>query len=176
MKLEEKRILSVKDIVKIGMLAAMCVIMTSLKVPFGADAMVHLGTACVFLIGILFGGVYAGFAAAVGSAFFDLLMGFSPYTLWSFVIKGFAGFLVGAISHGIWPQAIASEKWLGRALLGMIMAGLCTLGGYLLAWWYVTGSLTIAISYMPSSLMTSTAGLIVALIVAPLLRKKLNRF
>ena len=172
MEFEKKRVLKVNDIVKIGMLAAMCVIMTSIKVPFGAEAMVHLGTACIFLIGILFGGIYAGFAAAIGSGFFDLLMGFSPYTLWSFCIKGIAGLLVGIIAHGLWPQQILNG-WLKKALLGMVIAAIWTLGGYLLAWWYVTGSLTIAISYIPSSIMTSTAGFIVALIVAPVLRKKI---
>ncbi|WP_418626547.1 ECF transporter S component [Anaerosinus sp.] len=172
MGFEKNRVLKVNDIVKIGMLAAMCAIMTSIKVPFGADAMVHLGTACVFLIGILFGGIYAGFAAAIGSGFFDLLMGFSPYTLWSFFIKGIAGFLIGTIAHGLWPQK-TFDGWLKKALLGMVIAAIWTLGGYILAWWYVTGSLTIAISYIPSSIMTSTAGFIVAVVVAPVLRKKI---
>ena len=109
---------------------------------------------------------------SIGSGFFDLLMGFSPYTLWSFFIKGIAGFLIGTIAHGLWPQK-TFDGWLKKALLGMVIAAIWTLGGYILAWWYVTGSLTIAISYIPSSIMTSTAGFIVAVVVAPVLRKKI---
>ena len=39
--------------------------------------MVHLGTAFLYTIAIIFGGVYAGLAGAIGSAFFDMMMGFS---------------------------------------------------------------------------------------------------
>lgn len=169
------RKLELRDMVMIGTLAAICVIATSIKIPFGAGAMVHLGTAAVFLIGILFGGIYAGLAAAIGSAFFDLLLGFSPYTLWSFVIKGTAGFTVGMVARGLWPEMIVGPKWLFRACLGMALSASCTLGGYVIAWWAVTGSISVAIGNMPSSLLTSGVGFGVAMLIAPKLRKILHR-
>ena len=83
------RKLNVKDVAYISVLAALCVLATFIKIPFGSGAMAHLGTGMVFTSGILFGGVYAGWAAAIGSAFYDLLLGFSPYTFWSFFINLF---------------------------------------------------------------------------------------
>ena len=59
------RSLNVKDLAYISVLAALCVLATFIKIPFGSGAMVHLGTGMVFTSGILFGGVYAGWAAAV---------------------------------------------------------------------------------------------------------------
>ena len=60
------RRLNVKDVAYISVLAALCVLATFIKIPFGSGAMVHLGTGMVFTSGILFGGVYAGWAAAIG--------------------------------------------------------------------------------------------------------------
>ena len=91
--MNENHRFDIRDTVTIGVLAGMCAIATSIKIPLGIGAMVHLGTAFMFTVAIMFGGVYAGLSAAIGSAFFDLLMGFSPYTPWSFFIKGIAGFI-----------------------------------------------------------------------------------
>jgi uncharacterized membrane protein len=177
-KMQETRKFSVRDVIYVGVLAALCALATSIKIPFGVGAMVHLGTAVLFTTALTFGGVYAGLAGAIGSAFFDLLMGFSPYTLWSFVIKGIAGLIAGTVATGLWPSAEglkSSSYSFVRAALGCVLAAAWTLGGYIVAWSKVTGSLTVAFSNMPSSLMTSSAGLIVALVVAPKLRKALNR-
>ena len=173
--MNNKHTMNIKDIVYIGMFAAMCAIATSIKIPFGVGAMVHLGTAFLYTIAIIFGGVYAGLAGAIGSAFFDMMMGFSPYTLWSFIIKGMAGLIAGVVAKGLWPDAVPGGKPVFvRALLGCLLAAAWTLGGYIIAWWQVTGSLAIAFGNMPSSLLTSGVGLVVALILAPKLRKMLN--
>ena len=168
--MSQKRKFDLRDMVSIGVLAAMCTIATSIKVPFGVGAMVHLGTGFLFTTGIVFGGLYAGLAGAIGSAFFDLLMGFSPYTIWSFIIKGIAGLIVGVVAKGFWPDR-QQEKWLFRAIAGCIAGAAWTLGGYLVAWSQVTGSMAVAIGNIPSSLMTSTAGFLVAMGLAPKLRK-----
>lgn len=159
--------LNTKDIVYIAVLAAICMIGTFIKVPFGAGAMVHLGSGMIFLSGILFGGVYAGFAGAIGSAFFDLLLGFSPYTLWSFVIKGIAGYIVGMIALGAYRKTGSSFKKVGfvRATIACFVAALWTAFGYFFAWWFVTGSKAVAVSYLPASYMTSIAGFIVAILL-----------
>ncbi|WP_346355456.1 ECF transporter S component [Azotosporobacter soli] len=172
----DKRSFTVRDMTYVGILAALCIAGTMIKIPLGTGAMVHLGTAVVFTSGILFGGVYAGLAAAIGSAFFDLLMGFSPYTVWSFVIKGGAGLIVGTVAKGLWPESSGSnEKWLLRAVFGCLLAAAWTLGGYVAAWTQVIGSFTVALGNMPASLLTSTAGFIVAMALAPKLRKAIKR-
>ena len=171
--MQEQRKFGIRDMVFAGLLAAMCAIGTTIKIPLGVGAMVHLGTAMIFTTAIVFGGVYAGLAGAIGSALFDLLMGFSPYTMWSFVIKGSAGLIAGTVARGLWPGR-AQKKWLGRAVLGCVLAAAWTLAGYIVAWWQVTGSWAVAMGNIPASLLTSSAGLIVALIIAPKLRKVLG--
>ena len=176
----DRRKLTIQDIVSIGALASMCAIATAIKIPVGIGATVHLGTAFMFTVAMTFGGLYAGLSAAIGSAFFDLLMGFSPYTPWSFAIKGTAGLIAGLIAHGLWPQenfaAGAASPWsLVRAIIGCIAAALWTLAGYILAWRQVTGSLSVALANIPASLLTSVVGLIISLLLAPRLKKALRR-
>jgi uncharacterized membrane protein len=79
----------------------------------------------------------------------------------------------------MWPSPVRlgereSNGWIWRALLGCILAAAWTLGGYIAAWWQVTGSLAIAAANIPSSLMTSGVGLVVAMILSPKLRKNVN--
>lgn len=168
--MEKSRKFTTRDMVFAGVLASICTVATTIKIPLGVGAMVHLGTAAIFTTAIVFGGVYAGLAGAIGSALFDLIMGFSPYTLWSFFIKGGAGLIAGTVAKGLWPVPPQSG-WLLRALFGCVLAAAWTLGGYILAWWQVTGSLAVAMGNIPASLLTSVAGLVVALILSPKLRK-----
>lgn len=106
----QQRKIELRDIVIIGMLAAICVIATTIKIPYGHGAMVHLGTAAIFTIGIVFGGVYAGLAAAIGTAFFDLMMGFSPYTIWSFFIKERRGLSWAMFQRGYGLRILCQNK------------------------------------------------------------------
>lgn len=162
---------SVRDVAIIGMLAALHTLSIMIKIPYGQGAMVHLGTAAVFTFAIVFGGKYAGPAGAIGAAFFDLLMGFSPYTIWSFFIKGIAGFLAGTIAHS------GSQKGasIPRNLLACLIAAAWTLAGYLLAWTVVLGSFTAAVMNIPSSLMSSGVGMLIGIPLGATLRITLKK-
>lgn len=169
---------TIKDMVFISVLAAMCVIATFIKIPFGSGAMVHLGTAMVFTSGILFGGVYAGLGAAIGSAFYDLLMGFSPYTLWSFIIKGGAGFIVGLIATGMWPNSRGNGQSSGivRNVFACFVGAMWTLLGYILAWWAIIGSFTVALTNITASLLTSAVGFVVTMLIYPRLKLYVGKY
>lgn len=160
-----------RDLAIIGMLSALCTVSIMIKIPYGNGAMVHLGTAAIFTFAIVFGGRYAGFAGAIGAAFFDLIMGFSPYTIWSFFIKGAAGFVAGSIAH--------SGKNRGNNILknivGCICAAAVTLGGYLIAWTAVLGRFEAAVANIPSSIISSTVGLVAAIPLAAVLQVALKK-
>lgn len=164
--------MNTRSMVTIGMLAGLCVVCTFIKIPFGAGAMVHLGSAFIFTAAGVFGGVYVGMAAALGTALYDLLMGFSPYTLWSFVIKGIAGLIVGYMAIGWYPNR--TNYSFVKHLVGVILATLWTLAGYVLAWWLVIGSWSVALANIPASLLTSLVGLLAAVFLTPILRKAMS--
>ncbi|HZJ82611.1 MAG TPA: ECF transporter S component [Clostridia bacterium] len=163
---------TVRDIVIIGMLASLCIVATTIKIPYGTGAMVHLGSAAIFTSAILFGGVRGGMAGAIGSGLFDLIMALSPYTLWSFFIKGIAGLIVGSIAHG----GHADGSSVIRNIIACILGALWTLAGYILAWTLVIGNFQVAIVNIPSSLMTSAVGILVAIPLSVALRKALIKY
>ncbi len=166
--MQKKQQFTTKRITTIGMLAAMVVISTMIKIPYGNGAMVHLGSAAIFTAGLVFGSFNAGLAGAIGSAFYDLFMGLSPYTLWSFVIKGAAGYTVGYIYH---HKII--ENRLYKAITACLVAAIITLIGYFVAWSFVAG-MPAAVTNIPSSLISSGVGTVVAMPLSTLLRSALK--
>ncbi|MGL4737169.1 MAG: ECF transporter S component [Cellulosilyticaceae bacterium] len=168
-----------KDLVIIGLLAAICTVATYIKIPVGTGAFVHLGSAAIFASAILFGGVKGGLAGAIGSGFFDLLGGFSPYTLWSFVIKGVAGLIIGSVAtNKSIKKAVNGRVCLGLALnvFATLLGAIWTLAGYLVAWTVVIGSWEAAVGNIMASVMSSAVGMAVGIPLAMALRKPLARY
>ena len=149
---------SIKDLVSTAMLIALVVLSTFIKIPLGG-AMVHLGSAAIFIGGILFGPKKAAIAGALGSFIFDLLIGQGAYTLWSLIIKGLAGYVTGKIA---WAGE-ARGKSIFKNILAVVFAAIVTLIGYEIAWAVVSGSIEFAIANIPASLLTSGLGALVAL-------------
>lgn len=162
---------TVRDIVMIGMLSAICTIAITIKIPYGNGAMVHLGSAALFTTAIIFGRTYGGFAGAFGAAIFDVIMGFSPYTLWSFFIKGIAGFIVGSVAH----SGGAGGKSVLRNVIAVLAGAAWTLVGYLGAWTAVIGKFEAAVANAPSSLISSGVGLAIAIPLSLTLGKALEK-
>jgi len=163
--------LKIRDIVIIGMLSALHAVSILIKIPYGSGAMVHLGTAAFFTFALLFGRVYGGFSGGLGAALFDAFMGFGPYTIWSFVIKGIAGYIVGSIAHSRGMRG----KSVPLNFAGCLLAAVWTLGGYVMAWTVVLGSFSAALANSPSSLISSGVGMAVALPLAMTLRVILTK-
>ena len=97
------------------------------------------------------GGFYAGLAGAIGSGIFDLIMGHSQYTLFSIVIKGLAGVIVGVLTVGWRPSIPARSISTPRILLAMLVGAIWTAAGYFVAWWVVLDSYIAAVTRLPAS-------------------------
>ena len=187
-KIKGKNTFTTKDLVITALLAALCTVATYIKVPAGNGAMVHLGSAAIFTAGILFGGKKAGFAGAIGSALFDIIGGFSPYTLWSFVIKGICGLLVGFIAHSKGSNAVMKKLISGKSgvaagilevvknLIAVLVGAAWVLAGYLSAWTVVLGSFEAAMGNAIFSILTSVVGIIIAIPLTLALKKPLAKY
>jgi len=69
-----------------------------IRVPF-TGGYIHLGDSMVFLSGLLLGPFFGAFAAGVGSAFADLLGGYTMWIIPTLIIKSIMAFVVGIIIH-----------------------------------------------------------------------------
>ena len=157
--------LKTRDIVYIGFIAALCAVATTIRIEIPGGAMVHLGSAALFTSSILFGGLYGGLGAAIGSALFDLFGGHTQYIVFSFFMT--AGYLPPSITK---PTASFT-----RILIALIIGTIWTAFGYFLAWWFVLESAAVAASKIQYSLITSAAGIVVAIILTPKLQSVVRR-
>lgn len=168
--------LAAKDVIYVGLLSALCAIATVINIPVPGGAMVHMGSAALFTSSILFGGLYGGLAGAIGSGLFDLVMGHSAYTVFSILIKGLAGLIVGCIATGYRPpKSLTPTASLWKITVALAVGTIWTAFGYFLAWWFVLKSVTVAFGNIPFSLITSAAGIVVAIILTPKLQKIVRR-
>ena len=161
--------LKTRDIVYIGFIAALCAVATTIRIEIPGGAMVHLGSAALFTTSILLG-------AAIGSALFDLFGGHTQYIVFSFFIKGIAGLIVGSMTAGYLPPSITKPNAsFMRILVALIIGTIWTAFGYFLAWWFVLESAAVAASKIQYSLITSAAGIVVAIVLTPKLQKVVRR-
>lgn len=108
--MNEKSKFTVKQIVAIGLMAALVFVGTNLriKIPIGLDGtMLHLGNVFCLLSGLLFGGLPGGLAAGIGSALFDLTSEYASEAWITFINKFFMGLVAGLLAYKGFGKGIA---------------------------------------------------------------------
>lgn len=155
----------IQTVVYMGVAAALCAAATFILIPGPNGALIHLGSAAIYTVAVVFGKRIGAVGGGIGSMLFDALVGFSGYTLFSLVIKGGAGYLVGHLTEK------DKNPTRLRILFATVAASLWTLVGYIVAWRAVIGSWAAAFANTPFSLMTSALGIVVAVAAAPKLRE-----
>jgi len=124
----------------------------------------NFGDVVIFISALSFGPIVGGFAGAVGSAFADMI---SPYAQWApftFVIKGVEGVIAGLISN---------RKDVSRDVLAVIVAGVEMVTGYFISAFYPLQYGWAALTEVPINITQITAGGIVGIPVARIIRKRL---
>lgn len=145
-----------------GMLAALVVVATCfLKLPVPMySGYVHLGDGFI-LLGAVMLGYGAVPAAAVGSLLSDLLLGFAPYALPTFVVKGCVALVAVAATR-------AKNPWL-RGLL-FLLAECAMVAGYFLAEWLILGyGFPGAWANVPGNAVQGISGVVLAVVFYPVI-------
>ena len=83
----EKRSQSTRQMVYMGVAIALCVVATMVLIPMPGGAMVHMGSAALYIIGIVFGRWVGAVGGGIGSMIFDAIVGLTGYTPFSLVIR-----------------------------------------------------------------------------------------
>lgn len=123
-----KRTESVYAITFVGMMAAVVFVANFFSIPTAASR-VHIANAVCLLGGMLFGGVYGGLAAAIGSGLFDIVGGWGlTEAVITFVNKGLMAMVCGLIVYRV--ADIQGRK--SRLLIGAIAGAVLYIALYLL--------------------------------------------
>lgn len=182
--MEKKLKFSVKDMAIVGVLAAICFVVTyffNIKIPTPAGTtMIKLGNVFCLLSGLLFGGVRGGLAAGIGSMMFDLFdpqfVASAPYTLVFFFAMGF---VCGTISN----LNGANGQKLSLNIIGAIAGSLTyfvlsqckNLIFLMIAGSKFFPALVALVPKMVSSLINAVIAVTVSCLIAPMLSKALKK-
>lgn len=128
---------------------------------------VHLGTAMLFLIAILFGPRTAMIAGAVGMGLYDILTGFMIWFPGTFVARGLQGLIVGWIA---WSGGRNGNN-VKFNLLGMILSVPVMLAVYFVHEGIAFSSWTAPVGSIPGNLIQNAVGILVAIPVGIALKK-----
>ncbi|MFL0253153.1 ECF transporter S component [Clostridium neuense] len=162
-----------KDLAEIGMMAAIIFVGTYLNIPYyigSSKSMIHLGTAVLFIAVLLVGKRRGAIAAAIGLSLFDL---FSVTPIWApftFIIKGGMAYIVGMIAY---RGQYNGESMLNN-ILAFLLGGVFNIIGYYFVDALFYGSFIVAFQHVPSSLITTIIGVIVAVPVGKILKKSIG--
>ncbi|WP_131503596.1 ECF transporter S component [Exiguobacterium sp. s166] len=140
----------------------------NIKLPIAANGgLVHMGTAMLFLIAILFGPRTAMIAGAVGMGLFDIMSGWALWAPFSFVGRGLQGFIVGWIA---WTYGRQGTKP-GINLLAMIASVPAMLAVYYICEGILYSNWVAPALSIPGNITQNVVGILVAIPVGIALKK-----
>jgi uncharacterized membrane protein len=143
-------------------MTAIVFVLTSLvRVPTPARGYIHLGDAGVFFSAFAFGPWIGAVAGGLGTGLADLLGGYPQWAIFSLLIHGLQGCVVG------W----GSRRWPGMAglILSAIGGGVIVVAGYLAAGILLSG-IGAALGELPLNVLQVTVGAILGLPLFALIR------
>lgn len=159
----ERRSLDPRLVAITAVLTAVTFVLTRMiQIPTPAKGYIHLGDAAIFFTAFAFGPLVGGIAGGLGTALADITSGYAQWAIFSFLVHGLQGWLVGAMVHRLNGEA-GRPSWY-RALLAVGAGSLVVVAGYFIAGIILMG-LGAAAAEIPANIIQALSG---GLIGAPL--------
>lgn len=160
----KKKDISTKDITKIALMAALVFVATYLiKIP-SLNGYTHIGDSMVIISALILGKKNGALAAGLGSALCDLLSGYMQYILPTFLIKAITVLIIGSITEKLLNKT--KFAWSIASIIGCIFQVI----GYAFVETIMYGFAG-AIASVPSNIIQSIAGIVIAFVLATVLEK-----
>ncbi len=107
--------------------ALACVLTMTVSIPVPATGgYINIGDLGVMLAGLIFGPLIGFISGGVGSALADIFIGYPSWAIWTFLVKGLEGFVVGLIAN---PRIFHGKRTY-KDILAVIAGGLLMVLGY----------------------------------------------
>lgn len=162
-----------KDLAETGMMAAIIFAGTYLNIPYyvgSSKSMIHLGTAVLFIVVLLVGKRKGAIAAAVGLSLFDFFSSTPIWTPFTFIIKGGMAYIAGMVAY----RGKYNGDSIPNNILAFLLGGIFNIIGYYFIDVLFYGSFIVAFQHVPSSLITTIIGVVVAVPVGKILKKAIR--
>ena len=147
-----------KKIVLTGlMIGLVCLATMAIQIPIPAsNGYVNIGDAIIFMTSILFGPVPGMIAGGIGSALADILSGYAHWALFTLIIKGCEGYLVGFIINKFKPTSL-------NIILSTLLGSIIMVFGYFVFGAYLSGGFTVSLLSVPSNCIQGVVSMFLAI-------------
>ncbi|MBQ9839987.1 MAG: ECF transporter S component [Erysipelotrichaceae bacterium] len=132
-------------------------------IPNQLGGYMNLGDGFILLFSSIVSPLGGFLIGGVGSAIADVVSGYGLYAPFTLVIKGLEGFLVAALIKK------TSKKW-----MLYVVGCLIVIVGYFLVDWFLQGSFVVAITGIPTNIMQTVCGFVIAMCLHKIVIKQAN--
>lgn len=157
------------DLVLTAILSAFVLIATmiNIKLPIGQGGLIHLGTAMLFIVAILFGPKKGALAGAIGMGLFDIFGGWAIWAPTTIVARALQGYMVGKIawSKGHRGNNVNLNIWAAVTSTPVMLAVYYIGQGIMYKNWVAP------LASIPGDLIQSVVGLLIAIPLCLALKK-----
>lgn len=141
------------------MIAFVCVATMVIQIPVPmTEGYVNLGDSIIFVTSIVFGPIPGMVAGGIGSALADILTGYSHWAIFTLIIKGLEGYIVGFI--------VRKNTNLVKNIIATLLGVIVMVCGYLLAGGFLQGSLIVSLGSVPSNIIQGIMSMIIGIPLA----------
>ena len=149
-----------KLIVLNGLLIAfVCVATMVIQIPVPmTEGYVNIGDSIIFVTSIVFGPIPGMIAGGIGSALADILTGYSHWAIFTLIIKGLEGYIVGFI--------VRKNTNLLKNIIATLLGVIVMVCGYLLSGTFLQGSLIVSLGSVPSNIVQGIISMIIGIPLA----------
>ncbi len=141
------------------MIALVCIATMVIQIPIPmTEGYVNIGDSIIFITSILFGPIPGMVAGGLGSALADILTGYSHWALFTLLIKGFEGYMVGIV--------VKKNTNLIKNVFATLLGVVIMVSGYLIAGTFLQGSFIVSLGSVPSNIMQGIVSMIIGIPLA----------
>lgn len=133
-----------------------------IKVPNALDGYLNLGDGFILLFSSFLNPLESFLIGGLGSALADVAGGYGHYFFFTLIIKGLEAIVISFMNKNY-----SKTKQISSYVLGSIIM----VFGYFLAKYILKGSWILAASEVPANLIQAIAGIVIAIVAYPLVKK-----
>lgn len=146
------------------MISLVCISTMTIQIPTpGTNGYVNIGDSIIFISSILFGPTIGMISGGIGSALADILSGYTHWALFTLIIKGFEGYLVGIL--------IKNNPNILKMIFSTLIGTISMVFGYFVAGGIIEGSFIVSLYSIPSNLIQGILSMAIAIPLTHMLEK-----
>ena len=131
-----------------------------IRIPNGLQGYVNVGDAVIFIFAALVDPIDTLLIGGIGSAIADVAGGYAYYAIFTLIIKGIEGYVASRLY----------KQW-NKGWFAFIIAALCMIGGYIIAYSIVNQSIWLGLASVAGNLVQGGASVIIAIALEPAIKR-----